>query len=93
MRRGISVAMVIFGLGAALTGIWQLFPPFNTGVDPPHIIFTFPFGILMIIHTWLNRKPVLRHFRKLGGWWIVVVIGFLLVIWTGIVLPVLLQGG
>ncbi len=93
MRRGISVTMVIFGLGAALTGIWQFFPPFNRGIDPPHIIFAFPFGILIILHTWLNRKPVLRYFRRLGWWWVVVSLGFILVIWAGIVMPTLFQGG
>jgi uncharacterized membrane protein len=84
MRRGISIALVIFGLLTAVAGIWKLFPPANKTVYPPHIIASFIFLILVIIHVWLNRKAILKYFSKLGWKWIWVILGFALVIYYAI---------
>ena len=88
MRRGISIAMVIFGVATAITGIWNIFPPFDTIITPPHMISSFIFGILAVIHIWLNWKPILRYFKGLGWWWGLVGLGCAFVIWAGIIAPV-----
>jgi hypothetical protein len=91
-RRGISLAMLIFGLQAMLTGIWQLFPPFNKQIDPLHMMPAFIFGILLIIHIWLNRKPLFRYFDRLGWRWVFIVLGAIGIIWAGIIMPLLFIG-
>jgi cytochrome b subunit of formate dehydrogenase len=63
MRRVLSIAMVIAGLVMAITGIWKFFPPFDTEFFPPHVISAFVFTGLVIIHIWLNRKPLIRYFK------------------------------
>jgi len=88
MRRGISIAMVIFGLAVVITGIWNWFPPFDTMFFPPHAISSFVFGLLAIVHIWLNWKPLVRCFKGLGRWWILVGLGYALVIYMGIIVPV-----
>jgi len=88
MRRAISIAMVIFGLAMVITGIWNLFPPFNTMLFPAHIIPAFIFGLLAATHLWLNWKLIVRYFKRLGWWWILVGLGFILVIYLGIIMPI-----
>ena len=88
MRRVISIAMVIFGLAMVVTGIWKLIAPYNTEFYPPHVINAFIFGVLMFIHIWLNRKPILRYFKKLRWWWILVGLGFAAVVWVGTIGPI-----
>ena len=87
MRRGISVAMVVFGVWTAVTGIWQVFPPFDTGVEPVHIIPAFCFGVLAVIHVVLNWKPLSRYFRGLGWRWALVGLGVLGILWAAIGVP------
>ena len=89
MRRGISIAMVIFGLATVITGIQKFFPPFDTIFYPPHIITSCIFGLLAVIHIWLNRKPIVRYFKGLRRWWILVGLGVLLVIWASVIMPIL----
>jgi hypothetical protein len=93
MRRGISVAMVIFGLPTVLTGIWQFFPPFNDMFYMPHVTTACIFGLLVGIHIWLNRKPIVRYFKGLGWQWILIGLGVVYIIWIGIAMPILLMGG
>lgn len=89
MRRGVSIAMVIFGILSILTGIWQFLPPFEYGHDPLHIAPAFIFGILVVIHVWLNRKPLVRYFKGLGWRWVFVGLGIILILGGGIVGPLL----
>jgi hypothetical protein len=84
MRRGISIALLLFGLMTAIAGIWKLFPPANKTLYPPHIFAAFVFLILLIIHIWLNRKPIFRYFSGLGWKWIPVSLGFILVVYYAI---------
>ena len=93
MRRIMGIAMVILGLAMVTTGIWNLFPPFNTVLFPPHIITSFIFGVLVVIHIWVNWKPITRYFKGLGRWWIPVGVGFAAVIWVGIIMPILVKTG
>ena len=84
MRRAISIAMVIFGLAAVITGIQKFFPPFNTILYPPHIINACIFGLIITVHIRLNWKPIVRYFNRLGWGWIPVGLGFAAVIGVGI---------
>ncbi|MFC1993382.1 hypothetical protein ACFLV3_06225 [Chloroflexota bacterium] len=77
MRRVISVVMVLAGLFAIMTGIWNFFPPFSLSFSPVHAIGATVFGSICIIHVWLNWKSVLRYFRGLGWWWLPVGLGFI----------------
>jgi hypothetical protein len=85
MRRGISIAMVIFGLAMLISGIQKLFPPANTFFYPPHVINACIFGVLVIVHIVLNWKPIARHFSGLGRWWVLVGLGFAAVIVVAII--------
>ena len=93
MRRVIGIAMVLFGLMTALTGIWNFFPPFNTVLYPPHVINSCIFGILAVVHICLNRKPIAQYFKRLGRRWVLVGLGFAAVIWLGIIFPILVKVG
>ena len=93
MRRGISIAMVIFGTGAVLSGIRQFFPPFDTMFDFAHVTLACIFAILTGIHAWLNRRPLLRYFKRLRWWWILVGLGILSIIWGCIVVSTLVITG
>ena len=90
MRHVISILMVIFGLSAIAGGIWKLFPPYNKMFYVPHIFSAFIFGVLIIIHIWLNRKPLIRYFQKLKWWWALVSLGIALFVWLSVGLPILL---
>ena len=90
MRRVISIAMVIFGIWAAISGISQFFPPFDTIFDMGHVISACIFAPLVGIHVWLNRKPVVRAFKGLGWWWILIGVGAAGVIFEGIVASILI---
>jgi hypothetical protein len=93
MRRVITIIMVTLGLTTVITGIWDFFPPFNGTFYVPHTITACIFGILVAVHLWLNRKPVLRYFKGLGRWWILVGLGGALVIWLGIIMPIFVLTG
>ena len=97
MRRTISILLVIQGLSLLFTGIRNIplpcFKTFAEMFDPFHAISAGIFTVLLIIHVWLNRKPLLRYFRNLGWWWILVGLGFLSIIWGGIVITVLVALG
>ena len=88
MRRVIGIAMVVFGLNMAITGIWNFFSPFNTIFYIPHAINACIFGALAVIHVILNRKPLLQYFKRLGGRWVLFGILFFLIIYFGIILPI-----
>ena len=91
MRRSIAIALVVFGLLIMLTGLWQFFPPFNTGVEPLHVIPAFCFAILLIIHIWLVRKPLLLHFKGLGWKWALVGLAAVVVLWMTIGIPIMIR--
>jgi len=77
MRRVVSVILVVAGLFTAVTGIWNFFPPLSLSFSPGHAIGACIFGVLCIIHVWLNWKPILRYFRGLGWWWLLVALGLI----------------
>lgn len=93
MRRGISIALLLFGLSMAMGGICKLFPPYNKMFYPPHISSSFIFVILAVIHVWLNRKPLISYFKrlKLLGW-MLVGLGIVTILWMGVGLPLVLRG-
>ena len=94
MRRSISIAMVLFGIWAVISGISQFFPPFDTEFDVGHVVSACGFAVLLGIHVWLNRKPAVRYFKGLGRWWILIgvfVAGS--IIFEGIVVTILIAMG
>ena len=54
MRRAISVALVVFGLFSAVTGVWNFFLPFSASFSPGHAIGASIFGVLCVVHVWLK---------------------------------------
>ena len=66
MRRGVIIAMVIVGLITMLTGIWELFPPFNEVFYPAHTANAYAFAVLVLIHVGLDWKQLLQRFKRLG---------------------------
>jgi hypothetical protein len=91
MRRVVGILMVIFGLAAIVGGIWKLVPPLNNTFYPPHIISSFIFAVLLIIHIWLNRKPIIKYFQNLRRWWILIGLGIILDIWLCVGMPMILM--
>jgi hypothetical protein len=87
MKRGISVAMVLFGFNMLVTGILNIFPPFDTVFFPSHVVNSIVFGVLAIIHVWLNWKQIIRYFQGLRWWWTLVGVGFLGVVWSVVIMP------
>jgi hypothetical protein len=69
------------------------FATFIKEFDVAHAIAGGIFTILLIIHVWLNRKPLFRYFGKLGWWWFLVGLGFAAIIWGGIVITLLVALG
>ena len=80
MRRAVSVVLVVTGLFTAVTGIWNFFPPFSLSFSPGHAVGACIFGVLCIIHVWLNWKSILRYFRRLGWWWLLVASGLIAIV-------------
>ena len=85
MRRGIGIAMVIFGLAMLITGIQKLFSPASDMFYPPHVIISCIFALLVVIHIVLNWKPICRYFKGLGRWWVLVGLGFAAVVVAAII--------
>ena len=85
MKRGIAIAMVIFGLAMLVSGIQKLFPPANTFFYPPHVINAIIFAVLVFIHVGLNWKSLAKHFQGLGWWWVLVGLGYAAVIVVAII--------
>ncbi|MFC2060090.1 hypothetical protein ACFLTZ_03215 [Chloroflexota bacterium] len=77
MRRAISIMLVVSGLFSAVTGIWNFLPPFSESFSPGHAIGACIFGTLCFIHVWLNWKPIVKYFKALGLWWIIVALGLI----------------
>lgn len=75
MRRVISLSLFVTGLFSAVTGAWNYFPPFSESFSPGHAIGASLFGVLCIIHVWLNWKPILRYLKDLRWWWIFIGLG------------------
>ena len=85
MKRGIGIALVIFGLAMAITGIHKLFSPASDMFYPPHVVISCIFGLLVIAHIKLNWKSIGQHFKGLGRWWLLVGLGFAAVIVAAII--------
>ena len=93
MRRWMVIAMFILSLAMVITGIWNIFPPFDTMFFPSHVVNSVAFGILAVIHVWLNWKAIVRYFKGLGWWWLLVGLGFLGIVWSVAIMPALYIAG
>ena len=76
LRRVITITMVLTGLFTLISGFWNFFPPYDSEFSAGHAVGASVFGVLGVAHAWLNRRPILRYFRGLGWWWVVVGLGF-----------------
>ena len=85
MRRVIAILLVIAGLFTAMTGIWNFFPPYSLSFSPAHAVGSCIFGVLCIIHVWLNWKSILRYFRGLGWSWLPVALAFIAIVALAII--------
>ena len=85
MRRGIGIALVIFGLAMVVSGIQKLFSPADDVFYLPHVINSFIFGLLVFVHLGLNWEPIGRYFKGLGRWWLLVGLGLAAVIVVAII--------
>ena len=85
MRRAVSIMLVVTGLFSAVTGIWNIFPPFSESFSPGHAVGACLFGVLCVIHVWLNWKPIMKYLRNLGWWWIFVGLGLIATVMVVIV--------
>ena len=88
MRRAVSIMLVVTGLFSAVTGIWNIFPPFSESFSPGHAVGACLFGVLCVIHVWLNWKAIMKYLKNLGWWWILVAAGFIATVMV-IVMPLL----
>lgn len=86
MRKGISVATVVFGIWTMLSGIMEL-TPYSNGSPEQHAIPALAFAIVVCIHAWLNRKPLFQYFRGLGWKWALVGLGGIAMIVTTVAHP------
>lgn len=84
MRRGIAIAMVLLGLGTFVSGIVDS-SAVSVGGPGHHIIFAVLFAIVVCIHGWLNRKPLIRYFKGLGWGWVLVGLGLAVIVVANIV--------
>jgi len=74
LRRPVSIALGVLGLFTVVTGVWNFFPPFDTEFSRGHAVGACAFGVVGIVHAWLNWNAILRHFGGLG-WWRWVLLG------------------
>lgn len=88
MRYAISVALFVTGLFTAVTGIWNFFPPFSLSFSPGHAVGACIFGILCVVHVWLNWKTIVKYFKRLRWWWILVALGLVATVMV-IIMPLI----
>lgn len=93
MRRVISILLIIFTSNLVLGAVRNLplpqFANFSKQFDVGHAVSGGMFVILLGIHLWLNRKSLARYFGKLRWWWIIVGLGFIGVVWGGVVMTLI----
>jgi hypothetical protein len=85
MRRIVSIILFLTGLFTIITGIWNFFPPFDKSFSPGHAIGACIFGILCVVHVWLNWKSITKYFKGLGWKWLLVAPGLFAIIIVGII--------
>ena len=93
MRRPVTILLVLFAINEILAGLRHMPIPclavLTTDFDWAHAVTASLFSVLFIIHAWFNRRTIVRYFRDLHYWWILVGLGIALLLWSGIVNPVL----
>ena len=93
MRRPIAILLILFGFHEILAGLRHmpvpLFAALSTEFDWIHAITASLFCVFFTIHAWFNRRSIIYYFSKLGRWWILVGLGIALLIWSGIISPIL----
>ena len=92
-RRGMAIGIVLMSTIVFLSGIRQLFAPFDTIFDWSHVIPSFILVGLICIHLWLNRKALVRYFTRPGKWWWLIGPGIAVIVFTCIVRPIMMARG
>jgi hypothetical protein len=79
MRKSISIAMILLGIGTFASGLAELTKVSASGADH-HTIFAILFAIFACIHGWLNRKAFIRYFESLGWRWGLIGLGIVIIV-------------
>ncbi|MFC2012975.1 hypothetical protein ACFLUE_01660 [Chloroflexota bacterium] len=97
MKRPVAILLILFGLNEILAGLRHMPIPalsvLTTGFDWAHAITASLFAVLFVIHAWFHRRVIIGYFRNLRYWWIPVGLGTALLLWSGIIRPVLIIMG
>ena len=71
-----------------------VFPPFDTEFDIGHVVSGCGFALLVGTHAWLNQKTIVKYFKGLGRWWILIGVGVAgSIVFEGIVVTILIAMG
>jgi hypothetical protein len=65
-RRAISMALLLIGLVALVSGIWSLFLARGSFAVPLHAATGIMFALLSLAHVRLNRNAIRLYMRDLG---------------------------
>jgi hypothetical protein len=85
MRRTVSIILVLTGLFTVITGIWNFFPPFSKSFSPGHAVVACVFGVICVVHAWLNWKAIRKYLQGLGWKWLLVGSGLIASVMVGII--------
>ncbi len=61
MRKVVCIIMVVLFLVTMITGIVELVHPDDSA---HHIVISILFFVLVCVHSWLNRKALVKHFSR-----------------------------
>jgi hypothetical protein len=65
-RRAISVALLLIGVFAAVSGFWSLFVPRGSLLVLAHVVGGSAFLVLSVAHVRFNRNALRLYLRDLG---------------------------
>jgi membrane associated rhomboid family serine protease len=65
-RRAISMALLLSGVFAFVSGFWTLFLGRGSPVVPIHVASGSVFGVLSLLHVRYNRNALRLYLRDLG---------------------------
>lgn len=65
-RRAISVALLLIGVFALVSGFWSLFLPHGSLFVRAHVVGGCAFFVLSLVHVRYNRNALRLYLRDLG---------------------------
>ncbi len=66
VRRTVSVALLLIGVVAMVSGVWGLLLPRGSFALPVHVVAGSLFGLLSLAHVRLNRNAIRLYLGDLG---------------------------